>query len=80
MFRTARELSRPSLSQEALNSHDSGSESDNDEATDRRQDPLTKADLHNMLKEATADIKAHTAAEPERHISGIKEDLEALNT
>ncbi|CAH2220705.1 Hypothetical predicted protein [Pelobates cultripes] len=80
MFRTARELTRPSLSQEAQNTHDSGSESDNDEDTDRRQEPLTKADLHNMLKEATAEIKAHTAAELERHISGIKEDLEALNT
>ncbi|CAH2223986.1 Hypothetical predicted protein [Pelobates cultripes] len=79
MFHAAKDLPRPSLSQDTPYTRDSGLDSEPD-ATTNRQKPLTKVDLRSMLQEATADIKAHTAAELERHISGIKEDLEALNT
>ncbi|CAH2274593.1 Hypothetical predicted protein [Pelobates cultripes] len=83
MFRATREQRRPSLSQEA---HESGADSDDSEAPDkettnypRTQGPLTKTDLHQMLLAASADIKAHTAAELERHISGLKGEIETLN-
>ncbi|CAH2294000.1 Hypothetical predicted protein [Pelobates cultripes] len=77
MFRATREQGRPSLSQEA---QESGADSDDSEAPDKEtttnyliiQEPLTKTDLRQMLQDALADIKAHTAAELERHISGLK--------
>ncbi|CAH2277186.1 Hypothetical predicted protein [Pelobates cultripes] len=40
--------------------------------------PLTKRDLQVLLLDATADIKAHTAAELDRHIQGLNGDIEAL--
>ncbi|CAH2301891.1 Hypothetical predicted protein, partial [Pelobates cultripes] len=74
---------RPSLSQEA---HESGADTDDSEAPDKettnypkKQEPLTKTDLHQMLLAASADIKAHTATELEPHISGLKGDPETLN-
>ncbi|CAH2315435.1 Hypothetical predicted protein [Pelobates cultripes] len=83
MFRATMDHGRPSLSQEA---HESGADSDDSEAPDREtttypgtQEPLTKTDLHQMLLAASADIKAHTAAELERHISGLKGEIETLN-
>ncbi|CAH2273256.1 Hypothetical predicted protein [Pelobates cultripes] len=83
MFRATREQRHPSLSQET---HEYGADSDDSEAPDkdttnypRTQEPLTKTDLHQMLLAASADIKARTAAELERHISGLKGEIETLN-
>ncbi|CAH2276168.1 Hypothetical predicted protein [Pelobates cultripes] len=41
--------------------------------------PLTKRDLQALLLDATADIKAHTATELERHVRALKTDIEALS-
>ncbi|CAH2250793.1 Hypothetical predicted protein [Pelobates cultripes] len=55
----ASEERQPSLSQDP---QDSGSESDESEATESLQTPLAKLDFRQMLREAIEGIKTHTAA------------------
>ncbi|CAH2301742.1 Hypothetical predicted protein, partial [Pelobates cultripes] len=59
---------------------ESGSDSEDREAQGDLTAPLTMGDLKRLLQETSADIKAHTAAELEKQITGLKDDLEALTS
>ncbi|CAH2300449.1 Hypothetical predicted protein [Pelobates cultripes] len=73
----ARENGRPSLSEYPPKS---GSDSEDGKAQGDPTAPLTMGNLKRLLHETSAYIKAHTAPELEKQITGLKEDLEALTS
>ncbi|CAH2292938.1 Hypothetical predicted protein [Pelobates cultripes] len=56
------------------------SDSEDSEAPIDPAASLTRWDLQRLLKETSAAMKAYTASELEKHIAGLRGDIEALST
>ncbi|CAH2285171.1 Hypothetical predicted protein, partial [Pelobates cultripes] len=59
---------------------DSGSESEVRDSTTETKAPHTRHDLQRLLKEVIEDIKSYMAVELEKHVAGLKADLDALTS
>ncbi|CAH2224837.1 Hypothetical predicted protein [Pelobates cultripes] len=75
IFRTPSDQRRPTSSQAE---EESGSEAESLDTVMNPAAPITIAVLRDMLHQATNDIKAHVAAEMERHVAGLKEEVVGL--